>query len=143
MKQNISIHKMRQLTAIIERESDGYVSACQELGIVSQGKTVEEAGLTAVTQNQLIEIIKNMKDEAYKKYKATLKGIFGSYARGEAKEDSDIDILVEFHSNATLLDLTGLANFLEEKLEHKVDIVSQNAVREEIKPYIYSEILYL
>jgi len=51
--------------------------------------------------------------------------------------------LVEFQKNATLLDLTGLANFIEEKLQHKVDIVSQNAVREEIKPYIYNEILYL
>jgi uncharacterized protein len=98
---------------------------------------------TVMTQNQLIETIIGMKDEAYKKYKATLKGIFGSYARGEAKEDSDIDILVEFQNNATLLDLTGLANFIEEKLQHKVDIVSQNAVREEIKPYIYNEILYL
>ena len=39
---------MRQLTAVIEREGDGYVSACQELGIVSQGSTVEEARLNLV-----------------------------------------------------------------------------------------------
>lgn len=94
-------------------------------------------------QNQLIDTVMNIKDEVYKKYKATLKGIFGSYARGEAKEDSDIDILVEFQKSATLLDLAGLGNFLEEKLQHKVDLVSQNAVREEIKPYLYKEIIYL
>lgn len=34
-----------QLTAVIEREGDGYVSTCQELGVVSQGRTVEEACL--------------------------------------------------------------------------------------------------
>jgi predicted RNase H-like HicB family nuclease len=34
-----------QLTAVIEREGDGYVSTCQELGVVSQGRTVEEARL--------------------------------------------------------------------------------------------------
>ncbi len=56
-----------------------------------------------MTQNQLIETIISMKDEAYKKYKATLKGIFGSYARGEAKEDSDIDILVEFQKKRNII----------------------------------------
>ncbi|QTA81137.1 Nucleotidyltransferase domain-containing protein [Desulfonema limicola] len=94
-------------------------------------------------QKQIINVLMNLKEDADKQYKATLKGIFGSYARGEAKEDSDIDILVEFRKNATLLDLAGLGNFLEEKLQHKVDLVSQNAVREEIKPYLYSEIIYL
>jgi len=43
MQQSIALNKMTQLTAVIEREDDGYVSACQELDIVSQGGTVEEA----------------------------------------------------------------------------------------------------
>jgi predicted RNase H-like HicB family nuclease len=40
--------KVIKLTAVIEREGEGYVSTCQELGIVSQGKTVEEARLNLV-----------------------------------------------------------------------------------------------
>jgi len=40
--------KMLQLTAVIEREENGYVATCQELGVVSQGKTVEEARLNLV-----------------------------------------------------------------------------------------------
>jgi len=48
MKQNLMINKMRQFTAVIEREGDGYVSVCQELGVVSQGSTVEEARLNLV-----------------------------------------------------------------------------------------------
>ena len=40
--------KVMQLTAVIEREGDGYVSTCQELDVVSQGKTVEEARLNLV-----------------------------------------------------------------------------------------------
>lgn len=94
-------------------------------------------------QSQIIDTIKSLKDEVYKKYKATLKGVFGSYARGEAKEESDIDILVEFQKSATLLDLAALGNFLEERLHHKVDLVSQSAVRKEIKSNLYSEIIYL
>ncbi len=48
MHQSIAINKMRQLTAVIERENDGYVSTCQELDIVSQGRTVEEARLNLI-----------------------------------------------------------------------------------------------
>ena len=40
--------KVVQLTAVIERDENGYVATCQELGVVSQGKTVEEARLNLV-----------------------------------------------------------------------------------------------
>ncbi len=42
------MNRMVQLTAVIEREGDGYVATCQELGVVSQGSTVEEARLNLV-----------------------------------------------------------------------------------------------
>ncbi len=91
----------------------------------------------------ILETLKSLKDEAQQIYKAELKGIFGSYARGEEKEDSDIDVLVEFLENATLFELVGLGDFLEEKLNCKIDIVSQRAIREEIRPYIYRNLMYL
>lgn len=56
-------------------------------------------------------------------YKAKIVGLFGSYVRGVQTESSDVDILVRFLEGATLLDLVGLANFLEEELHVKVDIV--------------------
>ena len=94
-------------------------------------------------QDQILETLQSLKHEVHKRYKAELKGIFGSYTRGEAREDSDIDILVEFHKGATLLDLTGLGNFLEGKLGRKIDVVSQRAVREELRSNIYSDMIYL
>ena len=84
-----------------------------------------------------MEIVKNLKHEVRRKYKAELKGIFGSHARKEAGEDSDIDILVEFGDGATLIDMSEMGDFLEEKLQHKVDLVCQSTIREEIRPYIY------
>lgn len=96
-----------------------------------------------MTQNQIIEILEGLKNEVRQRYKADLKGIFGSYARGEDREDSDIDILVEFLKGATLLDLAGLGNLLEEKLQCKVDVVSQRAIREELTSYIYKDIVCL
>ncbi len=94
-------------------------------------------------KNEIIKTLKSIQSEVYQKYKADIKGIFGSYARGEEKEDSDLDILVEFIENATLFDLVGLGDFLEEKLQCKVDIVSKRAVREEIKQYINQDMVYI
>lgn len=99
--------------------------------------------IQSMTKNQIFEILESLKNEVCKQYKAELKGFFGSYARDKARKDSDIDILVEFQKGATLLDLGGLGNFLEEKLQYKVDVVSQRAVREELKSYIYRDMVYL
>ena len=96
-----------------------------------------------MTKNRILEILKNLKEEVSENYKAEIKGIFGSYAREEQNQDSDIDILVEFHKGATLLDLVRLGNFLEDRLQTKVDVVSQRAVRKEIEDDIYRELVYL
>lgn len=48
MNQKIAADKIRQLTAVIERENDFYIATCQELGIVSQGETVEKARFNLV-----------------------------------------------------------------------------------------------
>ncbi|MBM3241844.1 nucleotidyltransferase family protein [Candidatus Poribacteria bacterium] len=99
--------------------------------------------MNTVKNEEILELLKSLKDEARQRYKAELKGVFGSYARGEENEDSDVDVLVDFLDNATLFELVGLGDFLEEKLNCKIDIVSQRAVREEIRPYIYRDLVYL
>lgn len=55
-------------------------------------------------------------------------GIFGSYARNEETENSDIDILVKFKKGITLLQLIRLENELSEKLGIKVDLVTEGAL---------------
>ena len=96
-----------------------------------------------MTKEKIIDILNNLKVEVSEKYKADLKGIFGSYARGEQSQESDIDIIVEFHKGATLLDLVRLSNFLEDKLQTKVDVVSQRAIRKELEKTIYRDIIAL
>ena len=59
------------------------------------------------TTEEIIELVRNLKEEIEHKYKAEIIGIFGSYSRGEQREDSDVDILVKFHKGATLFDLVG------------------------------------
>ena len=66
--------------------------------------------------------------------------IFGSYVRGEQTPESDIDILVEFEKGKkTFMNYMGLKFYLEELFGKKVDLVIKEAVRKELKKYIYSE----
>ena len=92
------------------------------------------------------EIIKNLELfqlEVKKRFNAELKGIFGSYARDENTEASDIDILVQFNEGASLFDFVALSDFLEEELHNKVDIVPIDTIREELKDQIFKEAIYL
>ena len=81
------------------------------------------------------------KDEIRRKYRAEIKGIFGSYARGDFHTDSDLDLLVDFDEGANLFDLVGLQQFLEEKLGCKVDLVSRRSLREELRTSVLDEMI--
>ena len=85
---------------------------------------------------QIQTILASSKSELRRKYKVRELGIFGSYARGEQKKSSDIDILVKFNPNASLFDFVGLGNYLEEKLKIKVDVVSEGGIRPELRSNI-------
>lgn len=68
-------------------------------------------------------------------------GIFGSYARGEQKEDSDMDFLVEFEE-ATLENYLDLRDFLEELFGRPVDLVFADTVKPRLRPIIFNEVVY-
>lgn len=87
--------------------------------------------------------LKGNKDKIKKEYKAEIIGIFGSFARREQRKESDLDILVKFEKGATLFDLVGLGNFLEKNLNIKVDIVTEKAIREELKDEILEDVVII
>jgi predicted nucleotidyltransferase len=89
----------------------------------------------------ILATLKELKAEVKQKYKAELKGVFGSYVRGEEGPESDLDVLVEFDATANLLDLVGLSFYLEEKLHCSVDVVPQSALRKELKSDILKEMV--
>ncbi|MDK2782003.1 MAG: uncharacterized protein PWR13_1031 [Archaeoglobi archaeon] len=90
---------------------------------------------------EIKEILKKHRNEIKREFKAEVIGVFGSYVRGEEKPESDIDILVRFMEGATIFDLVGLAEFLEEKLGIKADVVSERALRPELKEQIMKEVV--
>ncbi|MGC8926402.1 MAG: nucleotidyltransferase family protein [Myxococcota bacterium] len=93
------------------------------------------------TIKEIKKVIEKDREVIAREFKAEIIGIFGSYVRGEQNEWSDLDILVRFKEGATLFDLVGLGDFLEEKLSIKIDIVSENAVRPEVKEHILKEVV--
>ena len=95
------------------------------------------------TIKEIINTLNSFREIIRKEYKAEVIGLFGSYVRGEQKETSDIDIIVRFLEDASVLDLVGLADFLEEKLGIKVDIVPIDTIRTEIKEDILREAVYI
>lgn len=65
--------------------------------------------------------------------------LFGSTARGEAREDSDLDVLVEFDAGPTFLSFMGLKAFLEDHLGRKVDLVTPDALKPRMRPVVERE----
>jgi predicted nucleotidyltransferase len=97
------------------------------------------SGIKTSSLPNILATLKELKAEVKQKYKAELKGVFGSYARGEEVSGSDLDVLVEFDATANLIDLVGLSFYLEEKLHCFVDVVPQSALREELRSAILQE----
>jgi uncharacterized protein len=69
--------------------------------------------------------------------------LFGSVARGEARPDSDIDVLVEFEPGRTLLDRIGLMQDLEDLLGRKVDVVTEKALHRMIRQQVLEQAVSL
>ncbi len=69
----------------------------------------------------------------------TMVGIFGSMARGEAKKNSDIDILVRFSKRKSLLAMVRLERELSEALGRKVDLLTEKAISPYLREYILKD----
>ena len=69
----------------------------------------------------------------------TQAGVFGSVARGEAVEDSDVDILVEMAEDKNMFDLIDLQNSLEKVLGKKVDVITYRSVHHLLRDIIFKE----
>ena len=75
-----------------------------------------------------------------KKYGVKRARLYGSVARGEARPESDIDMLVSFLRPIDGWTYAGLARELEEALDRPVDLVTENALSDYIKPRIEGEL---
>lgn len=90
--------------------------------------------------NKDVENIKSKIIKILKKNDVVKAGIFGSYARGEAKKSSDIDIAVKIENkNISLIDFIKIIKLLEKILKRKVDLVEYSEIKPRIKEKILNE----
>lgn len=90
-----------------------------------------------------IEILKKHENSIKLKYGVSKIGIFGSFARGEGKETSDVDVLVEFREDAENFDnYIELKYFLQEIFSKDVDLVTIDALKPQLKDDIMREVVY-
>ena len=89
--------------------------------------------------NMTIEEIKQKALPVLRQYRVRRAGVFGSMARGEATETSDIDILVDPPDGIGLFDFVGIKLDLEDALGRKVDLVDYRAIKQRIRDRVLSD----
>ena len=94
------------------------------------------------TLNDIKDTLKNNKQRLTEKYGISLLAIFGSYGREQQREDSDIDILVDFQKSIGI-EFIDLADELEILLQHKVELVSRNGIKPQYYQHIEKELMYV
>ena len=95
--------------------------------------------------DEILEKLKSIKPEIEKRYQVTEIGVFGSYARNDQTDSSDIDILISFADDASigLFAYCGMENWLSDVLGEKVDLVMKESLKPRIGQRILSEVIYL
>jgi uncharacterized protein len=95
-----------------------------------------------LTRETILQILRQHKADLQKKYLIRALGVFGSHARGEATESSDIDIAVEI-SGSMGLSFVALANEIEDLFGTKVDIVPKRSIKPEYVSNVERDIIYV
>jgi predicted nucleotidyltransferase len=87
-------------------------------------------------KDQVLETLEEHAAEIRGRFKVKSLRLFGSVARDESWEGSDIDLLVDFSGPRTFKGYMGLRIFLEDLLGMKVDLVTETGLKERVRPYI-------
>ena len=95
-------------------------------------------------RNDIIILLKAHKDELAQRFGVVSIGLFGSYARGEAREDSDIDIAIELPPDKkSLSNFLGLRRYLEEQFGRTVDLGIESTLKPLARDLVAREIIHV
>jgi predicted nucleotidyltransferase len=86
---------------------------------------------------KILEVLRQQIPMLTERYDVESLEVFGSYVRSEQKQDSDVDILVTFKEDPSLLTYIAMENYLSDRLGIKVDLV----MKDSLKPKIGQQIL--
>lgn len=94
-------------------------------------------------RSQTLTLLQSHLPTLAQEYGVKSLALFGSMARDQAGEASDVDILVAFDGPATSARYFGLQFYLEDLLGRPVDLVTDKALRSELRPYVEREAVHV
>ncbi len=94
-----------------------------------------------MSREETIKLLSEHGPEIRERFGVKRLAIFGSTARDEARDDSDVDVMVEFMGRATFAGFMDLKFFLEDLLQRNVDLVTHDAIRPRTRPSIERDLV--
>ena len=95
-------------------------------------------------RNDIIMFLRTHKDEMAQRFGVVSVGLFGSYARGDARDDSDIDIAIEIMSEKkSLRNFLGVRRYLEEQFGKTVDLGIESTLKPLAREMVDKEIIHV
>ncbi|MBL8279021.1 MAG: nucleotidyltransferase family protein [Pelomonas sp.] len=91
----------------------------------------------------LLKLLAEHKPVLAERFGVRRLALFGSLARGTARPDSDVDLLVSFDGPATSKRYFGLQFYLEDMLHRPVDLVVETALRERLRPFVERDAIHV
>ena len=96
-----------------------------------------------MTRDEVIELLRTHKPVLAERFGVAGLALFGSFARDEATDSSDVDILVWFDGPATSKTFFGVQFYIEDLLGRNVDLVTDDALRSEVRPHVERDMTYV
>ena len=96
-----------------------------------------------MNRDEVIDFLKKNKRDLKTRFGVTKIGLFGSYARGEARNDSDIDIIVEIEGDRIFRKFFALESYLKDQLKKEIDLGTESALKPIARQQIAKEIIYV
>jgi hypothetical protein len=95
------------------------------------------------SRSEVLRLLSEHKAELSRRFGVTSLALFGSTARDAGRDDSDVDVLVAFDGPATSARYFGVQFYLEDLLGRPVDLVTEKALRPELRPLIQCEAIHV
>ena len=92
---------------------------------------------------EILNKLQSHKQTLVERFGVTGLALFGSFARDQATDGSDVDILVSFDGPATSRTYFGVQFYIEDLLGRPVNLVTEKALRPEFRPYVEQEAVYV
>lgn len=92
-------------------------------------------------KQEILDLLHNHFGDIQERFAVSELGLFGSAARDEMKEESDIDVLVEFNGPATFDGYMDLKFYLEDLLGTKVDLITASGLKPRARPHVEKDLI--